>query len=100
MNRRRSDLLQGTAFAANVFGDAKDAKPAYDNIASAVFTTPQIATCGLTEEEAVQEHGDLMIFTSTYRHAHSLGKKETKQELIGLAFCRNRICGACVLGRA
>lgn len=60
-------LMEGSAFAANVFGDAKDAKPAYDNIASAVFTTPQIATCGLTEEEAVQEHGDLVIFTSTYR---------------------------------
>lgn len=60
-------LMEGTAFAKNVFGDAKDAKPVYDNIASAVFTTPQIATCGLTEEEAVQQYGDLVIFTSTYR---------------------------------
>lgn len=60
-------LMEGSAFAKNVFGDAADAKPAYDNIASAVFTTPQIATCGLTEEEAVKQHGDLTIFTSTFK---------------------------------
>lgn len=54
-------------FSRNVFGDQADAQPAYDNVASAVFTSPQIATCGLTEEEAVAQHGDLSIFTSTYR---------------------------------
>lgn len=56
-------------FSRNVFGDQADARPAYDNVASAVFTSPQIATCGLTEEEAVAQHGDLSIFTSTYRRA-------------------------------
>lgn len=56
-------------FSRNVFGDQADAQPAYDNVASAVFTSPQIATCGLTEEEAVAQHGDLSIFTSIYRRA-------------------------------
>ena len=56
-------------FSRNVFGDQADARPAYDNVASAVFTSPQIATCGLTEDEAVAQHGDLSIFTSTYRRA-------------------------------
>ena len=60
---------QGMMFSRNVFGDQADARPAYDNVASAVFTSPQIATCGLTEEEAVAQHGDLSIFTSTYRRA-------------------------------
>jgi len=60
-------LMEGMMFARNVFGDQADAKPAYDNVASAVFTSPQIASCGLTEEEAVQQCGDLKIFTSTYR---------------------------------
>ncbi len=40
----------------------------YENVASAVFTSPQIATCGLTEEEAVEQCGDLLIFTTTFRY--------------------------------
>jgi glutathione reductase (NADPH) len=59
--------LQGMAFVKNVFGDDADARPVYENVASAVFTAPQLATCGLTEEEAVDACGDLKIFTSSFR---------------------------------
>lgn len=59
--------LQGMAFAKNVFGDDADARPVYENVASAVFTAPQIASCGLSEEEAVDKCGDLKIFTSTFK---------------------------------
>ena len=55
------------AFVKNVFGDDGDARPVYENVASAVFTAPQLATCGLTEEEAVDACGDLKIFTSSFR---------------------------------
>jgi glutathione reductase (NADPH) len=60
-------LMEGMAFAKNVFGQDADARPVYENVASAVFTAPQIATCGLTEEEAREQCGDLLIFTSTFR---------------------------------
>jgi len=60
--------VQGTAFAKNVFGQDSEARPVYENVASAVFTSPQIATCGLTEEEAVEQCGDLLIFTTTFRY--------------------------------
>lgn len=60
-------VVQGMAFAKNVFGQDEDARPVYENVASAVFTAPQIATCGLTEEEAVEQHGDLKIFTSSFK---------------------------------
>ncbi len=59
--------LQGMAFVKNVFGDDAEARPVYENVASAVFTAPQLATCGLTEEEAVDACGDLKIFTSSFR---------------------------------
>jgi glutathione reductase (NADPH) len=60
-------LMEGMAFVKNVFGDDADARPVYENVASAVFTAPQLATCGLTEEEAVDACGDLKIFTSSFR---------------------------------
>ena len=62
-------------FARNVFGGQENARPEYDNIASAVFTTPQIGTCGLTEDEAVEQHGDVLVFTSTFRQAGSVTER-------------------------
>ncbi len=40
----------------------------YDNIPTAVFCQPNIATVGLTEEEAVARHGDdITVFESSFR---------------------------------
>ena len=48
---------------------AGDQEPmSYDNIPTAVFCQPNIATVGLTEEEAVERYGDdLTVFESSFR---------------------------------
>lgn len=61
-------LLQGMAFAKKAFGDQQDAKPDYDAIASAVFSSPPIATVGLTEEEAIEQHKNVDIYTSSFKY--------------------------------
>ncbi len=55
------------AFAKRAFGGQDDAKPDYDAIASAVFSSPPIATVGLTEEEAIEQHKNVDVYTSSFR---------------------------------
>ena len=59
-------LMEGMALAATLFKD-QPTKPNHENVASAVFTQPPVATVGLTEEQAVAEYGDVDIFTSDFR---------------------------------
>ena len=60
-------LAQGMALVHHIFGDDPNSRPAHENVASAVFTTPQIATVGLTEEEAAEKYSNLNIYKSTFR---------------------------------
>ena len=43
-----------------------DIKPDYANVASVVFSSPQVAQVGINEDKAVEEYGDVDIFTSTF----------------------------------
>ena len=61
--------LQGMALVHYLFGDDPNSRPAHENVASAVFTTPQIATVGLTEEQAAKKYPNLNIYKSTFRWA-------------------------------
>ena len=57
------------AFAKHVFGGDPQGKPDYDFIPSAVFSSPPIANVGLTEEQAVEKHKNVDVFTSSYKCA-------------------------------
>lgn len=57
------------ALVHHIFGNEPDSKPSFGNVASAVFTTPQIAGVGYSEEAAREEFPNLNIFTSTFRRA-------------------------------
>lgn len=60
-------LMEGKALAATLFGGVRT-KPDYQNIPSAVFCQPPLATVGMTEEEAVQKlSGELDIYVSKFR---------------------------------
>jgi glutathione reductase (NADPH) len=59
-------ILEGHCFADTEFGK-KPRKPDHHNVASAVFCQPELATVGLTEEEARRMLGDLRIFTAAFR---------------------------------
>lgn len=45
----------------------KDVKPEYDAIASVVFSSPQLATVGLSEQQALEKHDNVDIFLSSFK---------------------------------
>lgn len=44
-----------------------EAKAEYDAIASAVFSGPPLASVGLSEEQAIDQYGDVDVFTSSFK---------------------------------
>lgn len=60
-------LMEGMAFAATAFGGDENAVPDYKDIASAVFSSPPLSHVGLSEEQAIEEFGDIDVFTSGFK---------------------------------
>lgn len=59
-------IREGHAFADTEFGNKKRAMN-HSNIATAVFTQPEVGTVGLTEHEAADRYGDLDIYKTHFR---------------------------------
>eukprot|EP01018_Ginkgo_biloba_P034332 Gb_40951 [translate_table: standard] len=59
-------IMEGAAFAKSVFGN-QPAKPDYRNVPSAVFTQPPIGTVGLSEQQAIEQYGDIDVYTTSFR---------------------------------
>ncbi|KAI4378570.1 hypothetical protein MLD38_016030 [Melastoma candidum] len=59
-------LMEGGALAKTLILN-EPTKPDYRNIPSAAFCQPPIGQVGLTEEQAVQEYGDVDVFTANFR---------------------------------
>jgi len=70
-------LMEGNRLADTLFG-GMDRPVDHDLIACTVFTTPEIGTIGLTEEEAAVKHSKVDIYKSRFRAMkHSFPKSET-----------------------
>ena len=59
-------IREGQAFADTFYG-GKPSKVDYDNIPSAVFSHPPIASVGLTEGQAKNKYGAVKVYTSDFR---------------------------------
>ncbi|MEM7556729.1 MAG: glutathione-disulfide reductase [Cyanobacteria bacterium P01_A01_bin.84] len=61
-------INEGRAFADTVFG-GKSRTMSYENVPTAIFTTPEAATVGLTEAEAIEQYGDsrIKVYRSRFR---------------------------------
>ncbi|HYC64350.1 MAG TPA: glutathione-disulfide reductase [Reyranellaceae bacterium] len=59
-------LMEGHCFADTVFGK-RTRRPDHRDVPSAVFSQPELATVGLTEEEARRTLGELRIFTAAFK---------------------------------
>ncbi|MGB3494814.1 MAG: glutathione-disulfide reductase, partial [Elainellaceae cyanobacterium] len=61
-------INEGRALADTQFG-GKSRTMSYENIPTAVFTTPEAATVGLTEAEAVEQYGEsnIKVYRSRFR---------------------------------
>jgi len=70
-------LMEGHSLADTLFG-GMDRPVDHDFVASTVFTTPEIATVGYTEEQAAAKFQDITVFKTKFRPmAHSFPKTET-----------------------
>lgn len=47
-------------------------RPDHQDIATAVFSQPEIGTVGLTEAQAAERHGDLEVYRATFRPMHNI----------------------------
>lgn len=89
---------EGEIAAENCFSSNKSMR--YDNIPSAVFTSPEIGSVGISEREALQQDLEISSETVLYR---SLGKSHATGEIAGFAklvFTKNdqRIVGVQIIG--
>jgi len=60
-------LAEGMYLANTFYSQQKPELIDYRNIATAVFCQPNIATVGLTEEQAKQEFSDIEVFVSSFK---------------------------------
>ncbi|CAF2111752.1 hypothetical protein Bca4012_095241 [Brassica carinata] len=59
-------LMEGMALAKTLFQN-DPTKPDYRAVPCAVFAQPPIGTVGLTEEQAIEQYGDIDVFTSNFK---------------------------------
>lgn len=94
-------INEGRAFADTHFGK-KPRQMSYDNVATAVFSTPEAATVGLTEEEARAQYGDdaIKVFRSKFRPMYYVlpGKEEKTLMKLVVQIETDRILGAHMVG--
>lgn len=60
-------LAEGMAVARKLFAPEQYRAVDYSNIATAVFSLPNIATVGLTEQQAKEQYGQIRVFESRFK---------------------------------
>ncbi len=89
----------GHALADTLFGN-KPRRASYENVPTAVFMTPPIATVGLTEAEAAAR-GPVDIYVTRFTPMrHTISKREGRKTLMKLVVdqASQRVLGAHMLG--
>ena len=93
-------INEGRAFADTHFG-GKSRRMSYENIPSAVFTTPEAATVGLTEAEAKEKYGDAVkVYRSKFRPMYYTLPDKQEKTLMKLIVDTNtdQVVGAHMVG--
>ena len=93
-------INEGRAFADTHFG-GKSRKMSYENVPTAVFTTPEAATVGLTEAEAREQYGDnIKVYRSKFRPMYYTLPGKQEKTLMKLIVDNNtdRVLGAHMVG--
>jgi len=75
--------MEGHAFADTVFGN-KPRLADHNNVPSAVFSQPPVATIGLGEEEAREQHSNIDTYTSSFRVLKHTLTENTERTLMKL----------------
>jgi len=92
-------IAEGMAVANTLFNN-KPTKPGYLNVPSAVFSTPNCATVGLTEQEARQRNFQVDIYRTSYRPLkHTLtGRDEKTMMKLVVDTATDRVLGCHMVG--
>ncbi|MFT4096171.1 MAG: glutathione-disulfide reductase [Rhodoblastus sp.] len=92
-------IREGHAFADSVFG-GKDVVVDHRHVPSAVFTTPEIGTVGLTEEQARQEYEVVDVYRATFRPMKATVSGRTEKTLMKILVCghSDKVLGVHILG--
>jgi glutathione reductase (NADPH) len=92
-------IREGHAFADTVFG-GKDVRVDHSNVATAVFTTPELGTVGLTEEQARERHDIVDIYSAGFRpmKATLSGRAERTLMKIVVDGATDKVLGVHILG--
>ncbi len=92
-------IREGHAFADTVFG-SKETVVDYANVATAVFTTPELGTVGLTEEQAREQFDCVDIYAANFRplKATLSGRQEKISMKIVVDGVSDRVLGVHIFG--
>ncbi|MGH2412372.1 MAG: glutathione-disulfide reductase [Microcystaceae cyanobacterium] len=93
-------INEGRAFADTEFGN-KPRLMSHENVPSAVFSTPEAATVGLTEAEAKAKYGDAVkIYRAKFRPMYYTLPGKEEKTLMKLVIDQNtdRVLGAHMVG--
>jgi len=72
-------LTEGMFLANNLFNEKKPEPIDYTNIATAVFCQPNIATVGLSEEQAREKYSEISVFVSSFKALkHTLSGRDER----------------------
>jgi glutathione reductase (NADPH) len=94
-------IREGHAFADTYFGN-KPARASHDMIATAVFSTPEVGTVGLTESEARARYSNVVIYRTDFRPMKATLSGRTDRVLMKLVVDgdTDRMLGVHILGEA
>ena len=93
-------INEGRVFADTHFG-GQSRQMSYENIPTAVFTTPEAATVGLTEAEAREKYGDAVkVYRSKFRPMYYTLPNKQEKTLMKLIVDTNtdKVVGAHMVG--
>ncbi len=92
-------IHEGMALAETLFND-RPTQPDHENVASAVFSQPQIGAVGLNETKARERYPELDIFRTRFRPLkHTLtGQDETTMMKLIVDRASGRVVGAHMVG--
>lgn len=90
----------GALLARTLFGGARVAAD-HDDVPSAVFSQPEVATVGLTEADARRVHGEVDIYRTSFRALRHTLSGRNERTLMKLVVARDsqRVIGAHMVGR-
>ena len=92
-------IAEGHAFADSIYGEA-ERHISHDNIASAVFSQPPIASVGLSEADATATYGKIKVFESRFRAMKNTisGRQEKSYLKLIVDAASDRVLGVHMLG--